>query len=105
MVSRLKSRRVGILLACGAALVVAGCGTSTISGNSSAKALAGAPSWCGHKKIMFALADGLGGNNWRRVTVGEARNEVAKCPSVAKVLYTDGQGNTEKAISDIHGIT
>jgi ABC-type sugar transport system substrate-binding protein len=66
--------------------------------------VAGAPSWCGSKKITFALADGFGDNNWRRITTAEARDEAAKCPSVTKFDYTDGQGNTQKAISDINGL-
>jgi ribose transport system substrate-binding protein len=76
-------------------------GASATSGSPSS---GGAPSWCGNKKITFALADGFGDNNWRRITTAEARDEAAKCPSVTKVDYTDGQGNTQKAISDINGL-
>ncbi|PRY10521.1 substrate-binding domain-containing protein [Kineococcus rhizosphaerae] len=65
--------------------------------------LAGAPSWCGTKKITLALADGFGGNNWRQVTAAEARDEASKCPSVTDFSYADGQGNTQKAISDVQG--
>jgi ribose transport system substrate-binding protein len=63
-----------------------------------------APSWCGSKKITVALADGFGDNNWRRITSAEAKAEAGLCPSVTKYLYTDGQGNTQKAISDIQGL-
>src|ERR1700742_2333017 len=62
------------------------------------------PSWCGSKKITVALADGFGDNNWRKITRAEAANEAAKCSSVTKYLYTDGQGNTQKSISDIQGL-
>jgi ribose transport system substrate-binding protein len=65
---------------------------------------ANVPSWCGSKQISLALADGFGDNNWRKVTVGEAKAEIAKCPSVTSFSYTDGQGNTQKAISDIQGL-
>jgi len=51
-----------------------------------------------------ALADGFGDNNWRRITSAEAKAEASLCPSVTKYLYTDGQGNTQKAISDIQGL-
>jgi ribose transport system substrate-binding protein len=115
------------LLALGIAVAVAACGSSS-SNNSSgsggggsssaaaatgasgatstaaAAASGGAPSWCGSKKITFALADGFGDNNWRKITVGEARDEAAQCKSITKFDYTDGQGNTQKAISDIHGL-
>lgn len=67
-------------------------------------ASAAVPSWCGPKKITMGFTDGFGGNNWRLVTTATARAEVAKCPSVTKLLYADGQGNTTKAISDIKGM-
>ena len=106
-------------LSCAAAM--SACGSSSSSSSSSSTSSAspaaatgsstgaastssGRPSWCGTKKITLALADGFGDNNWRKVTTGEARNEAAQCPSVTKFVYTDGQGNTQKAISDIHGL-
>src|SRR5205823_1384888 len=89
-------------------IVVAGCGSSGSSssgGSTSASAsTSGAPSWCGSKKVTIALADGFGDNNWRRITTGEARDEVKKCPNVTTFKYTDGQGNTQKAISDINSL-
>src|SRR5207253_5719037 len=62
------------------------------------------PSWCGPKKITLGLTDGFGGNSWRLVTTASARDEAAKCPNVTSLSYADGQGNTEKAISDIQGM-
>jgi ribose transport system substrate-binding protein len=62
------------------------------------------PSWCGPKKITLGLTDGFGGNSWRLVTTASARNEAAKCPSVQSLSYADGQGNVQKAISDIQGM-
>jgi ABC-type sugar transport system substrate-binding protein len=92
---------LALLAACA---LLAGCGGGTSGSGSGGGSRAGAPSWCGTKSITFALADGFGDNNWRRITVAEARDEAAKCPSVSKVLYADGQGNTQKAISDIQGL-
>jgi ribose transport system substrate-binding protein len=90
------------------AVVAAACGSDdsgSASGSSGGgKPVAGAPSWCGSKKITLALADGFGDNNWRRITSAEAADEAKKCPSVEKYIYTDGQGNTQKAISDIKGL-
>ena len=60
--------------------------------------------WCGTKKITFALLDGFGGNSWRLVTTASGKDEAAKCPSVTKFQYADGQGNVQKAISDIKGM-
>jgi len=65
----------------------------------------GTPSWCGEKEITLALADGFGDNNWRKITKAEGEAEAALCPSVTEVTYTDGQGNTQKAISDLEGLT
>jgi ribose transport system substrate-binding protein len=81
-------------------------GNSANAGGASTNVSSGdRPSWCGDKKeITLALADGFGDNNWRRITTAEARDEAAKCPAVKKFIYTDGQGNTQKAISDIRGL-
>jgi ribose transport system substrate-binding protein len=70
----------------------------------SSAAAGGVPSWCGPKKISFGLTDGFGGNSWRLVTTAAAKAEAAKCPSVTAFSYADGQGNTQKAISDIQGM-
>jgi ribose transport system substrate-binding protein len=64
----------------------------------------GIPAWCGPKKIRLSVSDGFGGNNWRRITSAEAKSEAAKCPSVVEYIYTDGQGNTQKAISDLQAL-
>jgi ribose transport system substrate-binding protein len=66
--------------------------------------LAGAPEWCGSKKITLGLLDGFGGNSWRLVTTAAGKDEAAKCPSVTGYEYADGQGDTQKAISDIQGM-
>jgi ribose transport system substrate-binding protein len=79
-------------------------GNSSSGGSSAGAAAASRPSWCGPKKVVVALADGFGDNNWRKITRAEAKTEAATCPSVTKYLYTDGQGNTQKAISDITGL-
>ena len=38
------------------------------------------------------------------MTTASARAEAAKCPNVTSLSYADGQGNTQKAISDIQGM-
>jgi ribose transport system substrate-binding protein len=99
-----------LLAATGAvALTLSACGGSSTSnkaasGNNSTSKTGNAPSWCGSKKISLGLTDGFGGNSWRLVTTAAAKNEVAKCPSVTSFTYADGQGNTQKAISDIQGL-
>ncbi len=64
-------------------------------------AYADVPSWCGPKKATLALLDGFGGNSWRLITTASGKDEAAKCPSITDYQYADGQGNTQKAISDI----
>lgn len=62
------------------------------------------PSWCGPEEITLGMTDGFGGNSWRLVTTESGRDEAAKCPSVTEFVYADGQGDTQKAISDIQGM-
>ncbi len=59
------------------------------------------PSWCGPKQASLALLDGYGGNSWRQVTTASGKEEALKCPSITKYEYADGQGDTQKSISDI----
>jgi ribose transport system substrate-binding protein len=88
-----------------AVLLASGCGGSSNKGNDGGTgANAGGPSWCGSKKISFGLTDGFGGNSWRLVTTASAKTEVAKCKSVTSFSYADGQGNVQKAISDVQGM-
>ncbi|HVX33396.1 MAG TPA: substrate-binding domain-containing protein, partial [Solirubrobacterales bacterium] len=74
-------------------------------GESQNTAAGGIPSWCGPEETSLALADEFGDNNWQKITRKEAEDEAAECPSVTEFKYTDGQGNTPKAISDLEGLT
>jgi ABC-type sugar transport system substrate-binding protein len=74
------------------------------SSGPSASTAAGLPSWCGAKEITLSVSDGFGGNNWRRITSGEAKAEASLCPSVKNYIYTDGQGDVQKSISDLNGL-
>ena len=76
----------------------------TGSTTGSSEAAGGVPSWCGPEEIVLGMTDGFGGNSWRLVTTASAREEAAKCPSVTSFEYADGQGDTQKAISDIQGM-
>jgi ribose transport system substrate-binding protein len=74
---------------------------TTIAIGCSNLAQAETPSWCGPKKASIALLDGYGGNSWREVTAVSGKQEVLKCPSITNFEYANGQGNTQKSISDI----
>ena len=60
--------------------------------------------FCGKQDMTIALADGFGGNSWRRITRAEFDAEAKKCPNITKTLYTDAQGDPQKAISDFNGL-
>ena len=62
------------------------------------------PDFCGTKKIAVALADGFADNGWRQQTTAVGINEASRCPNVTSWTHTDGQGNTQKSISDIQGL-
>jgi ribose transport system substrate-binding protein len=81
-----------LALAAAATAIALGCTNS---------AQAETPSWCGPKKATIALLDGYGGNSWRQVTTASGKEEALKCPSITKYEYADGQGDTQKSISDI----
>ena len=90
------------------ALALAGCSTKKSSpgaGSSELTHLAGAPDWCGTRKITLAQLDGFGGNSWRLVTTASGADEVKKCASVTSYQYANGNGDTQKAISDIQAFT
>jgi len=62
------------------------------------------PHFCGTKPVSVALADGFADNPWRQMTTASAINEASRCPNVTGFTHTDGQGNTQKAISDVEGL-
>jgi ribose transport system substrate-binding protein len=110
---RRRSLGLGAVLAAGA-LIVSACsssstGSNNAGGNSgggggSSNSNSNLPSWCGSKKVTLGLTDGFGDNSWRIVTTASAKDEIKKCPNVTQFFYADGQGNTQKAISDIQGM-
>ena len=56
------------------------------------------------QQASIALADGFGDNTWRELTRYSAVTIAAQCPSVTKYVYANGEGNTQKAISDINSL-
>ena len=111
--TRQGSRRRRLTTAVSAAavlsLAVAACSSgSSSSDNSSAsgssKTVSSKLPWCGPKQASIALADGFGDNTWRELTRYSAVTIAAQCPSITKYVYTNGEGNTQKAISDINSL-
>lgn len=90
-------------LAIGTVLALAACAGTSAGAPDTTDAGSGGevPSWCGDKQISLAMLDGFGGNAWRQIAAEAGRLEAAKCPSVTSFEYSDAQGDTQKAISDI----
>jgi ribose transport system substrate-binding protein len=115
--SRIRPARLAVTVAAAAAisLAAAACssaGSGSSSGNSgTGSTAAGGGSavsskypWCGPQKASIALADGFGDNTWRELTRYSAVTVAAQCPSVTGYTYANGEGNTQKAISDINSL-
>ena len=60
--------------------------------------------FCGTKPIKVALADGFGGNSWRKITRAAFENEAKKCKNITKIIYTDANNDSAKAISDMNSL-
>lgn len=88
-----------------AATIVFGVPAASAQAGGAGKGDGSVPAWCGPKKASVALLDGFGGNSWRLIASASARQEAEKCPNINKFEYSNGQGNTQKAISDIKSMT
>ena len=55
-------------------------------------------------KVTVALADGFGENVWREVTHMEFVLGALTYPEIGKIIYTSGQNNTQKQISDFRSL-
>ena len=112
---RRRSRRIiGASALAALSLTMAACSSGgsssggTAAGGTTAGGAGGAVNskypWCGPKQASIALADGFGDNTWRELTRYSAVTIAAECPSVTKYVYANGEGNTQKAISDINSL-
>jgi ribose transport system substrate-binding protein len=59
---------------------------------------------CGTKPMVFGLSDGYGGNTWRRTALEEIKDELTHCPNVTRFIYSNANGDPQKAISDINSM-
>jgi ribose transport system substrate-binding protein len=108
MEDKMIHRRIATAIAVAgvSALALVGCssGGADEAADEGGTSVEGAPAWCGPEEAVVGLLDGFGGNSWRLVTTAAGQAEVEKCPSVVEYLYADGQGDTQKSISDIQGM-
>src|SRR5215469_1191420 len=106
--SRRRRLTAGVSAAAVLSLAVAACSSGSSSDNSSAggssKTVSSKLPWCGPKQASIALADGFGDNTWRELTRYSAVTIAAQCPSITKYVYANGEGNTQKAITDINSL-
>ncbi|WP_432696037.1 substrate-binding domain-containing protein [Marinobacterium sp. YM272] len=61
-------------------------------------------SMCGTKPMTVGLADGFGGNTWRRIAWEELKDELSHCSNVTKVMYTNANGDRQKGNADINSL-
>ena len=115
--SRIRPVRLAVVVAAAAAvsLAAAACSSGSNSGTASSGGSGGTAAgggsavsskypWCGPQKASIALADGFGDNTWRELTRYSAVTVAAQCASITGYTYTNGEGNTQKAISDINSL-
>jgi ribose transport system substrate-binding protein len=117
------SKHTAVAVAAASGLLLAACSSGGGTGSSSGQAEPGGSAgtvsvgkqgvqadiqdvskFCGSKPVKVALADGFGGNSWRKTTRALFEAEAKKCPNITKILYTDAQADPQKAIADINGL-
>ncbi|MFM0336965.1 substrate-binding domain-containing protein [Paraburkholderia fungorum] len=59
---------------------------------------------CGTKPMVVGLADGYGGNTWRKTALAELKDELSHCRNVTRFIYTNANGDQQKANSDINSM-
>jgi ribose transport system substrate-binding protein len=57
------------------------------------------------RPVAVALADGDGGNAWRRIARAEFEAEAERCPAVARTEYRDARGDATAAQAQLHELT
>jgi ribose transport system substrate-binding protein len=60
--------------------------------------------FCGTKAMTLGVHDGFGANGWSKSSMASVRSEAAKCANVKQVVRI-GQGDLQKSITDINGLT
>ena len=59
---------------------------------------------CGTKPMIVGISDGYGGNTWRKTGLAEARDELSRCKNVKRIIYSNANGDPQKASSDINSM-
>lgn len=59
---------------------------------------------CGTKPMIVGVSDGYGGNTWRKTGLAEVKDELSRCKNVTRVIYSNANGDAQKANSDINSM-
>ncbi|KXU82390.1 ribose ABC transporter substrate-binding protein [Paraburkholderia monticola] len=59
---------------------------------------------CGTKPMVVGVSDGYGGNTWRKTGLAEVKDELSRCKNVTRVIYSNANGDPQKANSDINSM-
>src|SRR5271169_685933 len=59
---------------------------------------------CGIKPMIVGRSDGFGGNTWRKTALEELKDELSHCPNVKRFIYSNANGDPQKANSDINSM-
>lgn len=59
---------------------------------------------CGKKPMIVGLSDGYGGNTWRKIALAELQDELSHCSNVTRFIYSNANGDPQKASSDLNSM-
>ncbi|QGZ57530.1 substrate-binding domain-containing protein [Paraburkholderia acidiphila] len=59
---------------------------------------------CGTKPMIVGVSDGYGGNTWRKTGLAEVKDELSHCKDVKRIIYSNANGDPQKANSDINSM-
>ncbi|WP_429316893.1 substrate-binding domain-containing protein [Paraburkholderia sp. GAS448] len=59
---------------------------------------------CGTKPMIVGVSDGYGGNTWRKTGLAEVKDELSRCKNVTRIIYSNANGDPQKANSDINSM-
>lgn len=59
---------------------------------------------CGTKPMIVGVSDGYGGNTWRKTGLAEVKDELSRCKNVTRIIYSNANGDAQKANSDINSM-
>jgi ribose transport system substrate-binding protein len=59
---------------------------------------------CGSKPMVVGVSDGYGGNTWRKTALAELKDELSRCANVKRVIYSNANGDQQKANSDVNSM-